>query len=480
MKNNNDTNSYTWDRANRLLSMGSLSYQYDGLGNRIQQKTGDLATRYLLDVQPGLAVILRAQDWDETDPGDPLLVNTTSYVHSPRGIHAQETMSGWEWMVQDGLGSVRGVVDNGVGVLESRNYDPYGELFGATGSSQTSYGFTGEPTDDNGLLYLRARYYNPAAGVFTALDPFEGMWDDPMSINGYSYVHGNPVNLTDPSGEFIGGIVAVVAACPLCALAVAGILLLIWANAAREIAEECNKGLCSNPAPGREREGVPDNGGGTSPEDPFKGLPVWQRPPFNPPMGRPEPFLYPFVPPFNNPQPVPQPTQQPTQQPQPSPTPQVWRKHKTLGLIGLRDAGIDFDPMLDATLIDFTDRLNVILEPAYARAYMYIDWLNPSVRIATTLQPPDGFYQAIDKVRSGEVDEIHFNLTGILDNQYYINQGISTYTEFAYYGILPGLHRETAHELYVIKQDQFLCSKTLFYEHGLVTPSFTAKREICG
>jgi hypothetical protein len=63
-------------------------------------------------------------------------------------------------LVQDGLGSVRGVVDNSVSVLESRNYDPYGESFGATGSSQTAYGFTGEPTDDNGLLYLRAlRFY---------------------------------------------------------------------------------------------------------------------------------------------------------------------------------------------------------------------------------------------------------------------------------------------------------------------------------
>jgi hypothetical protein len=50
------TNSYTWDRANRLLSMGSLSYQYDGLGNRIMQDNGVDVTQYLLDLQPGLAV----------------------------------------------------------------------------------------------------------------------------------------------------------------------------------------------------------------------------------------------------------------------------------------------------------------------------------------------------------------------------------------------------------------------------------------
>jgi RHS repeat-associated protein len=133
----------------------------------------------------------------------------------PRGIHAQETMSGWEWMVKDGLGSVRGVVDNSVGVLESRNYDPYGELFDATGSSQTSYGFTGEPTDDNNLVHLRARPYNPALGLFPTLDPFEGSDDVPMSLNGYSYVHGNPVNLTDPSGEIIPFIVAVAVGVPV-------------------------------------------------------------------------------------------------------------------------------------------------------------------------------------------------------------------------------------------------------------------------
>ena len=49
---------------------------------------------------------------------------------------------------------------------------------------------------------LRNRYYNPETGTMTALDPFEGLIDAPMSLNGYSYAHGNPVNLTDPSGEF--------------------------------------------------------------------------------------------------------------------------------------------------------------------------------------------------------------------------------------------------------------------------------------
>ncbi|MCB9457531.1 MAG: DUF1308 domain-containing protein [Anaerolineaceae bacterium] len=52
----------------------------------------------------------------------------------------------------------------------------------------------------NRLLYLRARYYAPGLGVFTALDPFEGTYLNTMSVNRYGYVWGNPVNRADASG----------------------------------------------------------------------------------------------------------------------------------------------------------------------------------------------------------------------------------------------------------------------------------------
>jgi hypothetical protein len=47
--------------------------------------------------------------------------------------------------------------------------------------------------DANDLLYLRARYYSPALGVFTALDPVE-------NLNRYQYAGANPTNWADPSG----------------------------------------------------------------------------------------------------------------------------------------------------------------------------------------------------------------------------------------------------------------------------------------
>jgi RHS repeat-associated protein len=72
-------------------------------------------------------------------------------------------------------------------------HDTYGDEFGSTGSPQTPWGFTGEQTDENGLLYLRARYYNPTLGQFISLDPVE-------TDNRFAYVGGNPVNRRDPSG----------------------------------------------------------------------------------------------------------------------------------------------------------------------------------------------------------------------------------------------------------------------------------------
>ncbi|NJO07656.1 MAG: hypothetical protein HC876_20245 [Chloroflexaceae bacterium] len=52
----------------------------------------------------------------------------------------------------------------------------------------------------SGLVYLRARWYDPASGTFLGRDPFEGFPDMPYSQHPYQYAYSNPGLWTDPSG----------------------------------------------------------------------------------------------------------------------------------------------------------------------------------------------------------------------------------------------------------------------------------------
>ena len=83
------------------------------------------------------------------------------------------------------------MVDDTAQVVSYQSYTPIGvPIEDGFGSPFT---FTGELLDANALLYLRARYYSPALGVFTGLDPVE-------MNNRYQYVGGNAINAVDPSG----------------------------------------------------------------------------------------------------------------------------------------------------------------------------------------------------------------------------------------------------------------------------------------
>jgi RHS repeat-associated protein len=81
--------------------------------------------------------------------------------------------------------------------LQYYYYAPFGQLTMQGGGSPQPYQFTGREADETGLMYYRARYYNPNWGRFVSEDPmgFAG------GINPFVYAGNNPVSLTDPSGK---------------------------------------------------------------------------------------------------------------------------------------------------------------------------------------------------------------------------------------------------------------------------------------
>src|SRR5690606_20003110 len=77
----------------------------------------------------------------------------------------------------------------------TQRFDAFGQKLAGTGTVPT-YGYTGREPDATGLVYYRARYYDPSIGRFTARDPV-GYLD---GLNRYAYVGNNPINFTDPNG----------------------------------------------------------------------------------------------------------------------------------------------------------------------------------------------------------------------------------------------------------------------------------------
>ncbi len=188
--------TYTWNAAGRLVKAESIThtivYTYNGDDVRVASAADGTVTRYVQDTI-GLPQVLA----ETTGGATVLYLYGVSRLAQVRGNDA-------EWFLGDALGSVRQLVDEDGAIVLSRDYDPYGQMVSADGTGSSGYGFTGEQFDRyTQFVFLRARYYRPEIGEFVSKDPYSGLLSEPQSMNGWGYVHGNPVNRTDPSGECV-------------------------------------------------------------------------------------------------------------------------------------------------------------------------------------------------------------------------------------------------------------------------------------
>ncbi|MFZ5919187.1 MAG: RHS repeat-associated core domain-containing protein [Chloroflexota bacterium] len=83
-----------------------------------------------------------------------------------------------------------------------QGYYPYGEARYTAGELPTDFHFTGQRNESTiGLYDYHARFYAPALGRFLSADTLVPDPAAPQSFNRYSYVLGNPLKYTDPSGH---------------------------------------------------------------------------------------------------------------------------------------------------------------------------------------------------------------------------------------------------------------------------------------
>jgi RHS repeat-associated protein len=131
-----------------------------------------------------------------------------SYIYGPNNLPIEQITSGGTvtYLHHDQQGSTR-LLTGSTGTAEGKcSYSAYGTLT-CEGTATTPLGFDAQYTStDTGLIYMRARTYDPSTAQFLSVDPFVALTGEP-----YSYAEDDPINRYDPSGRCglvcVGGIV---------------------------------------------------------------------------------------------------------------------------------------------------------------------------------------------------------------------------------------------------------------------------------
>ncbi|MDA8021299.1 MAG: hypothetical protein MPN21_28025 [Thermoanaerobaculia bacterium] len=190
------TTSFLYDTRDRIVEIQEdattlETYLYDYQGLRVRRSGSGGTVRYVYDDQSVLV--------ETTDGG----TTVSKYEYGPdRLLSLDNSTEGRQYYLQDALRSVVTLTRPDGGIQARYKYDAWGNLRDEVGSSANRFGFTGhEHDEETGLIYAKARYYDPEIGLFLTEDPFQGTRDNPPSLHRYLYGFQNPSVFVDPTGR---------------------------------------------------------------------------------------------------------------------------------------------------------------------------------------------------------------------------------------------------------------------------------------
>ena len=207
--------TYSWNYdaiITRIVNGSSYTayYTHDGVGSRVSAKTNGVETRYVVDPTAALSSVLA-----ETNASGAV----SAYYIYGLGLISRITPTGQAYYYHyDGSGNTLAMTDSSGKTVNAYAYSVFGETIGQSETIPNPFKYVGKfgvIDDRNGLLYMRARYYDPTVGRFVSKDP-KGLAG---GMNAYGYTQNNPIRFVDPGGL---DLTDVVLSCGGLALAVCG------------------------------------------------------------------------------------------------------------------------------------------------------------------------------------------------------------------------------------------------------------------
>ena len=198
---NQTGNGRTYDAENRLLGWTGTGFLYDGASHRFRKVEGSSRIFYIYSVKGFLLV---EDDWSAGTT-----MNQIYFNGQLMATHDQSDTV--RFLFKDHLGSTRSIATVTPGqpwgydweTTAVFDYNPHGN-YNSTWGTEPPGGrprFTGKEREANGLDYFGARYYDSANTFRWILpDSLTARIYDPLSLNKYSYVRNDPINLIDPDG----------------------------------------------------------------------------------------------------------------------------------------------------------------------------------------------------------------------------------------------------------------------------------------
>ena len=203
MTQNGVTTTYTYNSQNQLIAEsgpnGDCTYQYDALGNLVSSSDDGVVSNYIIDplaISTSATGPLSAIAQVYNAAGDV----TATYDYGD-GLAAMIDSGGIYYYNMDAAGDITSLSGASGSLADTYDYAPFGTLLASSGSVINPFQYSGGlgvATGADGLVDMRARYYDPITGRFISRDPI----NIASGANLYDFADNSPIGYLDPTGEF--------------------------------------------------------------------------------------------------------------------------------------------------------------------------------------------------------------------------------------------------------------------------------------